>query len=367
MHGGVTRMGGMMFVLGTRPEAIKLAPVIAALPRDKVTIVLTGQHRDLARAALCHFNLFADVDLALMRRGWSPATFIAAAMPAIGRLIARLAPTILVVQGDTATAVAAALAASYARIPLAHVEAGLRSGVSDPFPEELQRRMIGQMATIHFAPTATAAAALRREGVLGAAIHITGNPVIDALRATAAGLAGADAPTARPLVLVTAHRRENHGAPMVAIAEALATLAKPGDLDIVVALHPHPESGPVLARRLRGLPGVTLSPPLDYPAFVALLRRARLVLTDSGGVQEEAPAFGCPVLILRDVTERSEGIAAGAARLVGTNPAIIVAAVRELIDDDLAHARMSRALLPYGDGHAGGRIAAQLSALQVAA
>ena len=367
MHGGVGTIGGTMFVLGTRPEAIKLAPVIAALPRAAVTIVLTGQHHDLARAALAHFNLFADFDLALMRRGWSPATFVATAMPAIGRLIARIAPAVVVVQGDTATAIAAALAASYGKVPLAHVEAGLRSGENDPFPEELQRRLIAQMATIHFAPTAAAAAALRREGVSAAAIHVTGNPVIDALHATAAGLGDADAATTRPLVLVTAHRRENHGAPMAAIGEALATLAQPDDLDIVVPLHPHPQSGPVLARRLRGLPGITLSPPLDYPAFVALLRRARLVLTDSGGVQEEAPAFGCPVLILRDVTERGEGVAAGAARLVGTNTAIIVAAVRELVDDDRAHARMSRASLPYGDGHAGCRIAAQLNALQVAA
>jgi UDP-N-acetylglucosamine 2-epimerase (non-hydrolysing) len=356
-----------MFVLGTRPEAIKLAPVITALPRDAVTIVLTGQHRDLARAALEHFDLVADIDLALMRRGWSPATFVAAAMSAIGRQIALLSPSVVVVQGDTTTAIAAALATSYAKVPLAHVEAGLRSGMSDPFPEELQRRLIGQMATIHFAPTAAAAAALRREGVMGTAIHVTGNPVIDALHATAAGLGDGDAPTMRPLILVTAHRRENHGAPMAAIAEALATLASPNDLDIIVPLHPHPRSGPVLARRLRGLPGVTLSPPLDYPAFVALLRRARLVLTDSGGVQEEAPAFGCPVLILRDVTERGEGVAAGAARLVGTNSATIVAAVRELIDDDHAHAQMSRASLPYGDGHAAHRIAAHLSALRVAA
>ncbi len=366
MHGGVAKMSTIMFVLGTRPEAIKLAPVIAALPRNDVTIVLTGQHRDLARAALEHFNLVADVDLALMRRSFSPMTFVAAAMPAIGQLIAMRAPKVVVIQGDTTTAIAAALAASYARVSLAHVEAGLRSGVSDPFPEELQRRLIGQMATIHFAPTAAAAAALRREGVLSAAIHVTGNPVIDALHATAARLGDADAPTARPLILVTAHRRENHGAPMAAIAEALATLAAPDDLDIVVPLHPHPQSGPVLSRRLRGLPGVILSPPLDYPVFVALLRRARLVLTASGGVQEEAPAFGCPVLILRDVTERGEGVAAGAARLVGTNTATIVAAVRELVNDDRAHARMSRASLPYGDGHAARRIATQLQALQVA-
>lgn len=363
MHGGMARTGGILFVLGTRPEAIKLAPVIAALPRDAVTICLTGQHRDLARAALDHFALVADVDLGLMRRGWSPERFVFAAVPALAKVVARCAPATVVVQGDTTSALAGALAGHYARRPVAHVEAGLRTGAGDPFPEEMQRRLITQLVTLHFAPTATAATALRREGVADGAIHVTGNPVIDALHATAAGLDAAPPPPTRPLLLVTAHRRENHGPPMRRIADALATLARRDDVDIVVPLHPHPRSGSVLARRLRGLPGVTLSPPLDYPAFVALLRRARLVLTDSGGVQEEAPAFGCPVLVLRDSTERGEGVAAGAARLVGTDPAAIVAAVRELIDDDRAHARMATAVLPYGDGRAALRIAALLQAL----
>ncbi len=375
MRGMAAATGGTMCVLGTRPEAIKLAPVVAALAArgQAVTLLSTGQHRDLARIALADFDLAADLDLDLMQPGQTPAGFIAAALPALGEAINRLRPACVVVQGDTASTLAGALAATYARLPVAHVEAGLRSGSTDPFPEDMHRRLVAQLAQRHFAPTASAAAALAREGVAAATVAVTGNTGIDALhladaRLTAdAGLraqvaAALPPPSGRPLVLVTAHRRENH-AHMAAIAGAVATLARTREVEVVVALHPNPAAGAVLAAALSGLAGVTLVPPLGYLAFVTLLKAARLILTDSGGVQEEAPAFGTPVLVLRDTTERPEGVAAGAARLVGTDAATIVAAATRLIDDDSAHAAMAAVALPYGDGQAAARIAGDLERL----
>lgn len=356
----------VLCVFGTRPEAIKLAPVVQALIERGITPILcsSGQQRDLTRAALADFGLVPDLDLDLMRARQTPEAFVAVALPPLGRAIARVEPRMVIVQGDTATTLAGALAAAYARVPLGHVEAGLRSGASDPFPEDLHRRLVAQAATHHFAPTVGARGALIREGVDRMAISVTGNPVIDALRWAAARLdenpglrARVEAelpPPGRPLVLVTAHRRENHPR-MPAIAEAIAALAAAHAIDVVVPVHPNPATH--LCTRLAGIGNVHLVPPLSYFAFVTLLRRARLVLTDSGGVQEEAPAFGCPVLILRDATERPEGIAAGAARLVGTDPAAIVAAAGVLLMDDDAHAAMAVATLPYGDGRAAERIA----------
>lgn len=375
MHGGIGHARQVFCVLGTRPEAIKLAPVVLALARHDiaVTLCLTGQHPDLARTALAEFGLAADLDLAVPPAR-SPQALLAAMLPALAAVLAATAPPMIVVQGDTTSALAGALAGAYARVPVAHVEAGLRSGAAEPFPEDLHRRLIAQAAALHFAPTERARAALRREGIAAATIHLTGNPVIDALRHVEARLAAdprlramtlAALPVldpARPLVVVTAHRRENHGRRMHAIADAVARLAAPGDVDLVVPVHPHPQVARVLTARLGGLANVRLLPPLDYPGFVTLLRRARLVLTDSGGVQEEAPALGCPVLVMRDATERQEGLEAGVARLVGTEAAAIASAARALIDDDGAHARMACAVLPYGDGRAGARIAQVLAA-----
>ena len=278
----------LLCILGTRPEAIKLAPVILALAAGgtATTLCSTGQHRDLTRAALGDFDLAADVDLDLMTADQTPAGLIAAALPPLMATIARCAPDLIVVQGDTASTLAGALAASYARVPVAHVEAGLRSGSVDPFPEDLHRRLVAQAAAYHFAPTHAAAAALVAEGVSASAIAVTGNTVIDAVRLAETRLAADAALRARtrralpplagdrPLIVVTAHRRENH-ARMPAIAAAVAAIAAARAVDIVVSLHPHPAAGAVLRAALADVPGVTLIPPLDYLAFVMLLRHAR--------------------------------------------------------------------------------------------
>ncbi len=364
-----------LFVAGTRPEAVKLAPVILALrARGRATyLVATGQHRELFHEALAGFGLAADCDLAVMQAGQTPADVIGLLVPALARLCETLCPAAVIVQGDTASAFAGAQAAVYARRPLVHIEAGLRSGHREPFPEEMHRRAIGQLADLHFAPTPGAADALRREGIADAAIHMTGNTGIDALRLIEArlgrdaGLSGAlvarfsGIDWRRPVIMATVHRRENHGARLQAVVAAFAELA--GDAEIVLPVHPSPAvAGPVHAA-LAGVKGVHLLPPLDYPAFIWLLSRATLALTDSGGVQEEAPALGVPVLVLRDVTERQEGLDSGNARLVGTGKAEILAAVRGLLGDSAAIDRMAKPALPYGAGDASMRIAAVLDRL----
>ena len=371
---GVLSDGAFLFVAGTRPEAVKLSPVILALRRrGRATfLVATGQHRELFHEALAGFGLAADADLAIMRSAQSPADVIGALVPALTALCDRMRPAAVIVQGDTATAFAGAQAAAYARRPLVHVEAGLRSGQAEPFPEEMHRRAIAQIADLHFAPTPGAAAALLREGIAASVIHMTGNTGIDALRHVEARLAGDAVLSAalaarfsaidfrRPLIVATVHRRENHGARLESVLAALLELS--GEAEIVVPVHPHPAvAGPVLAA-LGGRPGIHLLPPLGFPAFIWLLGRATLALTDSGGVQEEAPALGVPVLVLRDVTERPEGIDAGNARLVGTARHEILAAVRGLLGDSRAIGRMGEAALPYGSGDAAVRIAAILAA-----
>ena len=363
-------MSGIMVVFGTRPEAIKLLPVIDALKARgaPVQVCVTAQHRELLDRVLGPGTVFPDIDLDLMRPGQSVAALTGAIIAALGRVYESARPHHVVVQGDTATALAAAQAAYFARISVAHVEAGLRTGdLAGPHPEEGNRRMIATIAAAHFAPTQTAADALIREGVDPASIHVTGNTVVDALEAARASLRAhpelaADVNSVlrqaqgRKLVLVTCHRRENL-ARMGEVAEAVAQLAARPDVMVAVILHPNNAARAPFLARLRPAPGLMLLGPLDFLPFTALLGRAYLALTDSGGVQEEAPVLGTPVLVLRNRTERPESVIAGSSILVGTDVGRIVATATRVLDDELLHARMARRHSPYGDGRAAERIA----------
>ena len=349
-----------------------MAPVIAALrdrPQITTRVLATGQHPMLLQQALDAFGIVPDVNLTLTRAGRSLDAALAQLLVGIGGAIERERPQRVVVHGDTLTTLAATLSAHLRGIHVAHVEAGLRSGdLSAPWPEEGSRRVAGVMADLHFAPTAAAMAALRAENVPAAATHLTGNTVADALCAIRARIAAEPALTAavapvlarfeaKRIVTVTVHRRENLGAPLHGIAEAIARLAMRDDLGIVVPLHPNPAAAAPLAARLAGCERVALIPALDYPAFVLLMAASTLVLTDSGGVQEEAPALGVPVLVLRDVTERREGVMAGGVLVVGTDAARIAAAAGDVLDDAHAYAAMAVARDCYGDGQAARRIA----------
>ncbi|HEX8414701.1 MAG TPA: UDP-N-acetylglucosamine 2-epimerase (non-hydrolyzing) [Sphingomicrobium sp.] len=366
-------MKTILVVFGTRPEAIKLFPVIRALAATdglRVRTCVTAQHRGLLDQVLHIADLRPDRDLGLMEPGQSLDRLTARLLTAIGETIDAETPDMVVVQGDTATAMTGALAAYYRRIPVAHVEAGLRSGdIYHPWPEEVNRRIVAPIAGYHFAPTQTAAEALIREAIDPATVHVTGNTVIDALHwtrdriAADPGLAGSAAPLLasmadRRLILVTTHRRENFGGGMEAIARAIRRIAHREDVGILFPVHPNPNVTKVMDALLGDLPNIARIAPLDYPGFVAALAGCDLVLTDSGGVQEEAPALGKPVLVMRETTERPEGIVAGTARLVGTDEDRIVSEVFTLLDDSEAHAAMARAHNPFGDGQAAGRIAA---------
>lgn len=348
-----------LFVAGTRPEAVKLAPLVLALGARgcPVRIVATGQQPAMFHDTLAAFGLRADLDLGAC-----------AAMPAdlLGRLLPLLAGPVagsrgVVVQGDTTSALAGALAGGYAGVPVVHVEAGLRTQRRDPHPEEMHRTLIGQIADLHLAPTAAAVEALSREGVAGSRVVMTGNSGIDALLwvqaridALAMQARFGQVDFGRPVVLVTVHRRENHGARLADVVTALTLLR--GEAEIVMPVHPHPAvAGPVGAA-LAGLGGIHLLPPLDYPAFVWLMMQATLALTDSGGVQEEAPALGLPVLVMRGATERPEVVTAGNARMVDTAPHALVGAVRGLLAGD-GLAAMTEPVLPYGSGDAARQMA----------
>lgn len=361
----------LLVIFGTRPEAIKLFPVVAALradPRFAPVVCVSGQHRQMLDQVLHIARLVPDHDLDLMREGQSLDELTAALLTGLGRVMDHERPARVIVQGDTATAMAGALAAYYRQIPVDHVEAGLRSGDNHhPWPEEVNRKIIAAMASLHFAPTEANRAALLAENVPAARVHVTGNTVIDALHwvrqriaaepGLAAGLDGLAARFASKRILaVTCHRRENLDGGIEGIAQALRALALRQDVAVIVPLHLNPQVRGVMRRALGGLANVALIEPLDYPHFVRLLSMSDLILTDSGGVQEEAPALGKPVLVLRETTERPEGIAAGTARLVGTDSARIVSEVARLLDDPAAHASMARAHNPYGDGQAARRI-----------
>ena len=362
----------LLLVFGTRPEAIKLFPVAQALatdPRVVARTCVTAQHRGLLDQVLAVAGLTPDADLDLMQPDQSLDQLTARLLTGIGAVIDAERPAMVIVQGDTATAMAGALAAYYRKVPVAHVEAGLRSGnIYHPWPEEVNRRIVAPIAALHFAPTQTAADALRREAIDPATIHVTGNTVIDALRwtrdrvAADPSLAAALDPVlarlgGRRLVLVTTHRRENFGGGMEAIARAIGRIAERDDVAVLFPVHPNPQVVAVMDALLGDRPNVARIAPLDYPQFVRALDAATLVLTDSGGVQEEAPALGKPVLVMRETTERPEGVVAGTARLVGTDEDRIVSEVFTLLDDKGAYAAMARAHNPFGDGHAAARIA----------
>lgn len=362
----------ILIVFGTRPEAIKLFPVVTALRNLRglaVRICVTAQHRDMLDQVLAIAGLTPDIDLDLMEPGQSLDRLTARLLTGLGEVLDAERPDRVIVQGDTATAMVGALAAYYRRIPVSHVEAGLRSGdIWQPWPEEINRRIIAPIADQHFAPTETAAAALRRESIDQATIHVTGNTVIDALHATRAKLAEdpsmasgldtiAERFTGTRIVLVTAHRRENLGTAMANIATAIGQIADRPDTAILFPCHPNPEVVAVMDRILGNRPNIARIDPLDYPHFIRALGLCDMVLTDSGGVQEEAPALGKPVLVMREATERPEGIAAGTAKLVGTDPDRIVATVATLLDDQPAYSAMARAHNPFGDGQASDRIA----------
>ena len=369
-------MQKVLTVFGTRPEAIKMAPVVRALEgaADLQSIVcVTGQHRQILDQMLDVFGVRADHDLNLMQPNQTLEGLTAAAITALGPVLDEVRPDWLVVQGDTTTAMASALAAYYRKIKVAHVEAGLRTGDKHaPFPEEVNRRIIATIADLHFAPTETARQALLAENHADSTIRVTGNTGIDALlwtRAEAqagrvAGPPGLDAALGgKRLVLVTAHRRENFDAGMDEICQALRTLAERFD-DIVVVLpvHPNPNvKGPIEAQ-LSDTPGVRLIAPLDYGPFVWLIDRAAIILTDSGGIQEEATALGKPMLVMRDVTERPEAVAAGGAVLVGAHSGPIVDKATALLTDKALYARMSKGSDVFGDGHAADRIVTALRA-----
>ena len=362
----------ILLVFGTRPEAIKMFPVVHALRADgrfRVVTCVTAQHRGMLDQVLAIAGIAPDHDLDLMRPNQTLDGLTAALLTEIGKVMDAEKPDWVVVQGDTATAMAGALAAYYRKIAVAHVEAGLRShNIYHPWPEEVNRKIIGTIAALHFAPTETAAAALRAENVNPAAIHVTGNTVIDALHwvtdkiaaqpALASGLAELETRFAgKRLIGVTSHRRENFGGGLEAIAQAIRTLAMRPDVALIFPVHPNPNVRAVMDAALAGLPNVALIEPLDYPHFARLLAISEIMLTDSGGVQEEAPALGKPVLVMRETTERPEGVEAGTAKLVGTDAARIVAEATVLLDDASAYAAMARAHNPFGDGHSAARIA----------
>ena len=349
----------VLAVVGTRPEAIKMSPVVRRLraepERFDVLLCATAQHREMLDQVLNLFELSPDIDLDLMRPDQSPSEVAARVLPALDSVLSERNPDWLLVQGDTTTAMAAALAAFHRRVRVGHVEAGLRTGdLSAPFPEEMNRRVVDLVASAHFAPTARAAAALRHEGVPESGVHLTGNTVVDALLQIAERQGPAEE---EDLVLVTAHRRESFGEPLARIVRAIARLAASfPQTRFLHVLHPNPN---VLAavRQNEGLANVELVQPLDYATLVRLMRRSRLILTDSGGIQEEAPTFGKPVLVLREKTERPEGIEAGVALLTGTDDETIVREASRLLSDETARRAMAARANPYGDGRASDRIA----------
>ncbi|MBH0115124.1 UDP-N-acetylglucosamine 2-epimerase (non-hydrolyzing) [Novosphingobium sp. YJ-S2-02] len=361
----------ILVVFGTRPEAIKLFPVIHALkadPRFECVVCVSAQHRQMLDQVLEIAGIVPDYDLDVMQPDQSLDALTARLLTGLGRVMDEVRPDRVIVQGDTATAMAGGLAAYYRKLPVDHVEAGLRSyNIHHPWPEEVNRKIIGSLASLHFAPTATAQNALLKENVDPSRVHVTGNTVIDALHwvtgeierrpELAAGLSRLEESFAgRRIIGVTSHRRENFGEGMEQIAQAIREIAQRPEVAVIFPVHLNPNVRKVMNERLTGLDNVALIEPLDYPHFARLLSIAEIMLTDSGGVQEEAPALGKPVLVMRETTERPEGVDAGTARLVGTSAVTIVSELATLLDDKAAYDAMAQAHNPFGDGLASGRI-----------
>ncbi len=357
----------IMCTVGTRPEAIKMAPVILALkkqPWAEVRVLATAQHRHMLDQVLNFFGIEPDIDLNIMRPNQSLTTLTARLLLDMDDVLQAEKPDAVLVQGDTTTVMTVALACFYHRIPIGHVEAGLRTwDMQNPFPEEANRVIAGKLARWHFAPTEGSRQNLLKEGVPDAEIVVAGNTVIDALLMAAAKDLEITVPLdpTKRLVLVTSHRRENFGEPFRNICRALRTLAETNPaVQFLYPVHPNPNVKDVADELLAGLPNFTLCEPLDYAPFIAAMKRAYIILTDSGGVQEEAPALGKPVLVLRDETERPEAVDQGVVKLVGSNYESIVKEAQRLLDDEEAYRAMARGVSPYGDGHAAERIVSVL-------
>ncbi len=367
-----TARSRIMVTFGTRPEAIKMFPVVAAL-RDAdqcdVRVAVTAQHREMLDQVMDIAGITPDIDLNLMQPGQTLDGLSARIITKFGEALDAEKPDRVLVHGDTLTTMMATLACYFRRIPVGHVEAGLRSGdIYSPWPEEVNRKVTGAVADLHFAPTDNAADALRAENVPASAIYITGNTVIDALLAAQKRLSADPslAPIVAPLtnrfagkriIAVTAHRRENFGDGMHQIAGALQQLATRDDVAIIYPMHPNPNVAEIMRPALSEIDNVALIEPLDYLNFVAMMAASDIVLTDSGGIQEEAPSLGKPVLVMRDTTERPEGVSAGTAKLVGADKDRIVSEVTRLLDDAPGYDTMSKAHNPYGDGTASKQIA----------
>ncbi len=364
----------ILIVFGTRPEAIKMAPLVKAMKEDDVfdlRVCVTAQHRQLLDMILDFFDIKPDYDLNLMKADQRLAELSAAILEGMDGIIHAFKPDMVLVHGDTTTSTLTALTAFYRKVPVGHIEAGLRTYQRyAPFPEEINRQLTGRIASLHFSPTVTAKDNLIREGVDKAAIHVTGNTVIDALRWTKDKLKNhrdlqidtlkASLDPTKKLILVTTHRRESFGKGMKEICDALELLANREDVEILFPVHPNPNVLDLMNARLGNAKAIHLIEPLGYPAFAWAMIRAYLVITDSGGIQEEAPSLGKPVLVLREVSERPEAIAAGVAMLVGTDTQKIVAEVSALLDEESRFLAMTSNESPYGDGNSAPRIVSEV-------
>ncbi|CAG4900992.1 non-hydrolyzing UDP-N-acetylglucosamine 2-epimerase [Paraburkholderia saeva] len=353
----------ILCVVGTRPEAIKMAPVILALqavPQFEVRVLATAQHRHMLDQVLNFFGITPDIDLNIMRPNQTLSALTARLLLELGGVLEAEKPDVVLAQGDTTTVMTVALACFYHRVPFGHVEAGLRTGdINNPFPEEANRVIAGRLAHWHFAPTESSRANLLRENVANAEIFVTGNTVIDALLMTAQRdiEIGVQLDDSKRLVLITSHRRENFGEPFRNICRALRSLAgRNPDIQLLYAVHPNPNVKDVAHAMLSDCDNIVLCEPLDYAPFIAAMKKSYMIISDSGGVQEEAPALGKPVLVLRDETERPEAVDMGVVKLVGPNYERILEEAQRLLDDRSAYEAMARGVSPYGDGDASQRI-----------